>query len=76
MAKQLNLGLMRDILSTLEGGRLTGYQIFKLLKTDHGRLSSRLVYHYLYIALEKGYVKVEKVSESGSFSWGSTTENF
>ncbi|MCL4398995.1 hypothetical protein M1293_00575 [Candidatus Parvarchaeota archaeon] len=74
MAKPINQEIIDDILLILEGRRLTGYQIFKLLKDKHPRLSSRLVYHYLYMGMEKGYLKVEKVSESGNFSWGSTAE--
>ncbi len=70
MVKKLNEELLSDILNELSGKRLTGSQIFSILKPKYPYLSKRLVYHYLSIALERGEVAVEIVSEEGKYSWG------
>ncbi|MCL4400476.1 MAG: hypothetical protein M1348_01745 [Candidatus Parvarchaeota archaeon] len=74
MVKKINEELLSDIINELSGKRLTGYQLFNTLKEKYPLLSKRLVYHYLSIALKRGYVTVEKVNESGKFSWGIFTE--
>jgi hypothetical protein len=74
MAKKLNQELMDDIINSLSSQRLTGYQIFNIIKDRYHHLSRRLVYHYLSLALKRGEVKVERVVEKGDFSWGKTTE--
>lgn len=73
MVKPLNEDLLSDILNELSGKRMTGSQIFSLLKPKYPGLSKRLVYHYLSVALKRGNVSVEAVSEEGSFSWGGMT---
>jgi Fe2+ or Zn2+ uptake regulation protein len=70
MVKRLNEDLMSDILNELSGKKLTGSQLFSLLKSKYPSLSKRLVYHYLSVALEHGQVTVETVSEEGKYSWG------
>jgi Fe2+ or Zn2+ uptake regulation protein len=74
MVKKINEELFSDIINSLTGNRLTGYQIYNLLREKYPHLSKRLVYHYLYIALKRGEVAVDKVMEEGKFSWGHTTE--
>ncbi len=74
MVRKLNQVLMNDILNVLKGQRLTGYQVFNIIKDNYHHLSRKLVYHYLSVALKRGEVSVEKVTEEGSFSWGKTTE--
>lgn len=74
MVKKLNEELLSDLVDELIDKRLTGYQLFDLMKDRYPNVSKRLVYHYLSIALKRGYVKVEKVVEIGKFSWGATTE--
>lgn len=74
MVRRINHELMNDVLNALENRRLTGYQIFGMIKDRYHHLSRKLVYHYLSLALKKGDIKVEKVTEEGDFSWGKTTE--
>lgn len=70
MVKRLNEQLLSDILDELSGKRLTGAQIFTILKPKYPSLSKRLVYHYLSVALKRGEVTVENVQEEGKYSWG------
>lgn len=72
MARKIDKELMETILSTLSSGEKTGYEIFKEIKKKGGKVSSRLVYHYLYLALKEGKVTVETKNELGNFSWGNT----
>ncbi|MCL5009890.1 MAG: hypothetical protein M1433_02860 [Candidatus Parvarchaeota archaeon] len=72
--KPLNKDLMTDVLNELSGKKLTGSQMFSILKPKYPYLSKRLVYHYLSIALKRGEVSVETVSEEGKYSWGSFTQ--
>ncbi len=74
MVKKINEELLSDIINSLSDRKLTGYQVFGLLKDTHQNISKRLVYHYLYLALKKGEISVSKVTEEGKFSWGRFTE--
>lgn len=74
MVKRINQELLTDIVDSLNGKRLTGYQIFAVLEGKYHRLSRRLVYHYLSLALKRGDVKVETVIEEGKFSWGNSSK--
>ncbi len=74
MVKKINEELFSDIINSLDGKRLTGYQVFGLLKEIHPKISKRLIYHYLYLALKRGEISVSKVTEEGKFSWGRLTE--
>ncbi len=70
MVKLINQELFNDILALLTNNRLTGSELYAKLKHKHVKLSKRLVYHYLYLGVEKGYLKVEARNELGDFSWG------
>ncbi len=72
MAKKINAELYNNILATLEGKRLTGYDIYKSIKGRYHHLSARLVYHYLRMGVEEGRLAVEESTENGRFSWGET----
>ncbi|MCL4376018.1 hypothetical protein M1558_00810 [Candidatus Parvarchaeota archaeon] len=72
MARKIDKELMEAILSALSDGEKTGYEIFKEIKKEGRKASSRLVYHYLYLALKEGKVSVETKNELGNFSWGNT----
>ncbi len=74
MAKKINDELLSDIINTLTDRKMTGYQVFGALKDTHPGISKRLIYHYLYLALKKGEISVDKVTEEGKFSWGKFTE--
>lgn len=63
---------MDRILVTLSKEEKTGYEIYKEIKKSGNKASSRIIYHYLYIALKEGKVTVENKNELGSFSWGNT----
>ena len=72
MARKIDKELMEAIISALSNGEKTGYEIFKEIKNRGRKVSSRLVYHYLYLALKEGRVTVETKNELGNFSWGNT----
>ena len=72
MARKIDNELMEEILSELSGGEKTGYEIFKEIKKRGRKVSSRLVYHYLYLALKEDKISVETKNELGNFSWGNT----
>ena len=74
MVKLINQELLNDILSLLTNNKLTGSELYARLRHKHQGLSKRLVYHYLYLGVEKGYLKVETRNELGDFSWGKTAE--
>ncbi len=73
MVRKLNQELMDEIINELSHGDKTGYEIYKELKRKGLKVSSRLVYHYLYVALKNDRVKMETKNEIGNFSWGTTT---
>jgi DNA-binding PadR family transcriptional regulator len=72
MARKIDKELIEAILSELADGNKTGYEIYKALKKSGRKVSSRIVYHYLYLALKEGKVTVENKNEIGNFSWGNT----
>ncbi len=72
MVRKIDKELMEEILATLSNGGKTGYEIFKEIKKEGRKISSRLVYHYLYLALKESKVTVETKNELGNFSWGNT----
>ena len=72
MARKIDNELMEEILSELSSGEKTGYEIFKEIKKKGRKVSSRLVYHYLYLALKEDKISVETKNELGNFSWGNT----
>ncbi|MCL4373043.1 hypothetical protein M1384_03200 [Candidatus Parvarchaeota archaeon] len=72
MVRKIDKELMEEILATLSNGGKTGYEIFKEIKKGGRKISSRLVYHYLYLALKESKVTVETKNELGNFSWGNT----
>ncbi len=72
MVRKIDKELMEAILAELSNGNKTGYEIYKTLKKTGRKISSRLVYHYLYLALKEGKVTVENKNEIGNFSWGNT----
>ncbi|MCL4362797.1 MAG: hypothetical protein OH338_02080 [Candidatus Parvarchaeota archaeon] len=72
MVRKIDKELMEAVLSSLSNGEKTGYEIYKEIKKNGRQVSSRIVYHYLYIALKDGKVTVENKNELGNFSWGNT----
>jgi DNA-binding PadR family transcriptional regulator len=70
MARKIDKELMEEILSALSNRDKTGYEIFKEIKKRGRKVSSRLIYHYLYLALKEGKISVETKNELGNFSWG------
>jgi DNA-binding PadR family transcriptional regulator len=72
MVKKIDKELMEAVLSSLSNGEKTGYEIYKEIKKGGRKVSSRIVYHYLYTALKDGKVTVENKNELGNFSWGNT----
>ncbi len=72
MVRKIDKELMEAILAELSNGNKTGYEIYKTLKKTGRKISSRLVYHYLYLALKEGKVTAENKNEIGNFSWGNT----
>ncbi|MGC8533036.1 MAG: hypothetical protein ACP5MV_00155 [Candidatus Parvarchaeum sp.] len=72
MVKKIDKELMESVLSSLSNGEKTGYEIYKEIKKEGRKVSSRIVYHYLYLALKEGKVTVENKNELGNFSWGNT----
>ena len=72
MVRKIDKELMEAVLSALSNGDKTGYEIYKEIKKAGGKVSSRLVYHYLYLALKEGKITVENKNELGHFSWGNT----
>lgn len=72
MVRKIDKELMEAVLSSLSNGEKTGYEIYKEIKKDGRKVSSRIVYHYLYLALKEGKVTVENKNELGNFSWGNT----
>ena len=72
MVRNINENLMDDIMKILLQGEKTGYEVYKDLKKNGRNISSRLVYHYLHVALKEDKVSMEKKNEIGRFSWGST----
>lgn len=74
MVKKLDKELMEEIIKTLSGGEKTGYEIYKSLKKEGRTVSSRLVYHYLHVALKENRLSMESKNELGNFSWGTTAK--
>ncbi len=73
MVRKIDTELMDDIMKTLsDGGEKTGYEVYKSLKKSGRRVSSRLVYHYLHLALKDNKLDMESKNETGKFSWGTT----
>ncbi len=72
MARKIDKDMMEAVLSALSSGEKTGYEIYKEIKKTGMKVSSRIVYHYLYLALKEGKVTVENKNELGNFSWGNT----
>ena len=70
MARKIDKELREEILSALSNRDKTGYEIFKEIKKRRRKVSSRLIYHYLYLALKEGKISVETKNELGNFSWG------
>lgn len=72
MARKIDEDLMNAIMSAVSKKEKTGYEVYKELKKSGRKVSSRIVYHYLYVALRNGKVSVESKNELGDFSWGGT----
>jgi len=73
MSKPFNNELFNEIVNTLKhNNSMTGYDIYKSLKSRGIYVSKRLVYYYLSFGIKHGYFKMDVKEESGKYSWGST----
>ncbi len=72
MVRKIDKELMSSIITCISEKEKTGYEVYKELKNKGINVSSRLVYHYLYVALKEGKIDVEQKNELGNFSWGNT----